>query len=106
MAFERIAENKIREAINDGRFDNLPNAGQRIDLEEYFETPAEVRMAYSILKSANCVPQEVELLKDIERLERTIATCADDVVRQAYQQRLRDCRLQLAVLLDRKRSRR
>jgi Domain of unknown function (DUF1992) len=39
MAFERVAEQKIREAIQAGEFDNLPNAGARLDLEEYFAMP-------------------------------------------------------------------
>jgi len=56
MAWERIAENKIREAIQDGEFDNLPGSGKPIDLDEYFKLPADLRVAYSLLKSANCVP--------------------------------------------------
>ena len=31
MAFERIAEQRIRQAMNDGEFDALPNAGRLID---------------------------------------------------------------------------
>ena len=45
MIFDRIAELKIREAITEGKFDNLPNAGQPIDLEDYFRTPPEMRLA-------------------------------------------------------------
>src|SRR5262245_13284826 len=59
MAFERIAELKIREAMQAGEFDDLPNAGARLDFEEYFRLPAHLRMAYSVLKSADCLPEEV-----------------------------------------------
>src|SRR3954470_14570374 len=62
VIFDRIAELKIREAIAEGKFDHLPNAGQPLDLDEYFQTPAEWRLAYSILKSAKCLPEEVEVL--------------------------------------------
>ena len=62
MAFERIAEQRIREAMEAGDFDNLPNAGSRIDLEGYFSLPAHLRMAWSVLKSADCLPAEVLLL--------------------------------------------
>jgi len=65
VIFDRIAELKIREAIAEGKFDRLPNAGQPLDLEEYFQTPAEWRLAYSVLKSAKCLPAEVELLNEI-----------------------------------------
>ena len=65
MPFSRVAELKIREAMAEGAFDNLPNAGQPLDLEDYFATPEDLRMAHSILKSAKCSPAEVELLKEI-----------------------------------------
>jgi DnaJ-like protein len=101
VIFDRIAEFKIREAIAEGKFDHLPNAGQPLDLEEYFQTPAEWRLAYSMLKSAKCLPEEVELLNEIARLEAadTAAANPDD----ARRRRLRDLRLRLAVLLERKR---
>ena len=67
MSFNRIAENRIREAMEQGEFDNLPGAGQPLSLEEYFSTPEDLRMAYSVLKNANCRPLEVELLNEIER---------------------------------------
>ena len=35
MAFSRIAENRIREAMREGRFDSLPARGA-LDLEVYF----------------------------------------------------------------------
>ncbi|MGH9147546.1 MAG: DnaJ family domain-containing protein, partial [Vicinamibacterales bacterium] len=43
MPFSRIAENRIREAIDRGEFENLPGAGQPVNLEEYFSTPDDLR---------------------------------------------------------------
>ena len=37
--FERIAEKAIAEAMREGKFDNLPNAGRPLDLENYFKAP-------------------------------------------------------------------
>ncbi|HYM24321.1 MAG TPA: DUF1992 domain-containing protein [Vicinamibacterales bacterium] len=105
MAFERIAEQEIQDAMARGEFDNLPNAGQPIDLEEYFRTPEPLRMAYSILKSAKCAPEEVELLKEIRSLERSVAAVGDEPERARLAARLRNRRLQLAVALDRQRLR-
>jgi Domain of unknown function (DUF1992) len=102
VLFDRIADLKIREAIAEGKFDRLPNAGQPLDLDEYFQTPAEWRLAYSMLKSAKCLPEEVELLNEIARLERAAEGAPDaDGIRR---RRLRDLRLRLAVLRDRNRS--
>jgi len=102
VIFDRIAELKIREAIAEGKFDRLPNAGQPLDLEEYFQTPAEWRLAYSVLKSAKCLPAEVELLNEIAGIERAAghAAAQTDSTRG---RRLRDLRLRLAILLERKR---
>ena len=107
MSLERIAEEKIRDAIARGEFDNLPGAGKPIDLEEYFRTPEELRMAYSILKSARCLPEEVELTNEIAALDRELGeTAVDSAARAQLRRRLRDRRLQLAILVDRKRRRR
>lgn len=70
MPFSRIAENRIREAIEQGHFDNLPGAGEPLNLEDYFSAPEDLRMAYSILKNVNCRPAEVELLNEIARVIR------------------------------------
>ncbi|HLF73446.1 MAG TPA: DUF1992 domain-containing protein, partial [Anaerolineales bacterium] len=60
MSFDRIVEAIIQEAMERGEFDNLAGKGKPIDLTEYFETPEEVRMAYSVLKSAGITPREVD----------------------------------------------
>jgi Domain of unknown function (DUF1992) len=105
MPFSRIAENRIREALEQGVFENLPGAGQPLSLEEYFSTPEDLRMAYSILKSANCAPAEVELANEIARLERAIAQSEDTKARRDLQRALTDRQTQLAVMLE-QRSRR
>ena len=102
MPFSRIAENRIREALAQGQFDNLPGAGRPLDLDDYFSAPEDVRMAYSILRSANCVPAEVELLNEIARLERAIAETSDAAELTSLRRTLTDRRTQLAVMLERK----
>ena len=100
MPFSRIAENRIREAMAQGQFENLPGAGQPLNLEEYFSTPEDLRMAHSILRTANCVPAEVELLNEVSRLERAIAETADAGARHALLRALTDRQTQLAVALE------
>ena len=98
-----MAEQKIREAIANGEFDNLPNAGKPIDLEEYFRTPEHLRMAYSVLKSSGCLPEEVELMKEIDALDRELGNASDEAVRVRLRRRIRDRKLQLALALERTR---
>jgi hypothetical protein len=102
MSFNRIAENRIREAIEQGEFDNLPGAGKPVNLDEYFSTPEDLRMAHSILKNANCRPMEVELLSEIARLEQAVAAPATDEARAALQRELSHRRTELAILLERR----
>ena len=104
MAFSRIAENRIREAMREGLFDALPARGA-IDLEEYFKLPEELRMAYSILKSAGLVPEEVELLREIDRLEGVLAETAEPA-KPAIREALAAVRLKLDVALERTRCKR
>ena len=102
MSFNRIAENRIREAIEQGEFDNLPGAGKPVNLDDYFSTPEDLRMAHSILKNANCRPMEVELLAEIARLEQSLSTAGDDAARIALQRDLSHRRTELAILLERR----
>jgi hypothetical protein len=100
MVFDRIADKRIREAMSEGKFDRLPKRGA-IDLEEYFKLPEDLRMAYSILKSAGCVPAEVELLRDVDRLQAQLAGASDETARSAIRRALADARLKLDLALER-----
>ena len=100
MPLSRIAENRIREAMAQGQFENLPGAGRPLNLEEYFSTPEDLRMAYSILRNANCAPVEVELLKEISRLDREVGLARDAATKQTLQTALTNRRTQLAVMLE------
>ena len=102
MAWERIAENRIREAMQEGEFDNLPGAGKPIDLDGYFKLPEHLRVAFSILKSANCVPAEVELLNEIAALEQRLQEAPEPQL-PAIRHELTDRRTRLAVVLERAR---
>jgi len=105
VAFSRVAEHRIREAIAQGDFDNLPTAGKRLNLEEYFSTPEDLRMAFSILKNAHCVPPEVELLNEVSRLEHAIAEASDAATKQELQRALVHRQTERVLALER-RSRR
>ncbi len=63
-----IAERKIQEAIRNGELDNLPGKGKPLQLDDESGIPEDLRLAYKILKNADCLPPEVELKKEIVRL--------------------------------------
>jgi hypothetical protein len=103
-AWDRIAENKIREAISEGKFEGLTR-GHRVDLEEYFKLPEDLRMAYSIPKSAGCVPEEVEHLQDVDRIQTQIDQAPDEATRASLRRSLADAQLRLRLALDRAKRR-
>ena len=75
--FEKIVEERIRRAIEKGEFDDLPGAGEPLALEDDSSVPEELRLAYKILKNAECLPPEVELRKEIEKTEDLLAALPD-----------------------------
>ena len=95
LAFEAIAEQRITEALARGDLDNLPGAGQPIDLEEDPLVPEDLRMAYRILKNAGYVPPEVHTLNEIGALERLVQSLNDGEQRDMALRKLRLLSLQL-----------
>jgi len=91
----------IREAMERGEFDNLPGAGKPMDLSAYFDTPEEVRLAHSVLKGANFLPQEVELLKEIEALTNELEGTKDSAKRERLLKSIRDKRLNFSLMMER-----
>lgn len=101
MAFDRIVEEKIRDAMAGGEFDNLTGAGKSLNLDEYFATPEDLRASYSLLKSARVLPMEVELLREIESLKSQASECAIDSERDNLLRRARERRMEYDLLMER-----
>ena len=84
-----IAERRIQEAIERGEFDDLPGKGKPLDLGEDDRTvPAELRMAYRMLKNAGLLPPEVELHKEILRLTDLLDAVHDEESRRERRREL------------------
>ncbi len=77
-ALERIAEERIREAIQRGEFDNLPGSGKPLKLEDDRHIPDDLRLAYKVLKNADCLPPELELKKEIRTAEELLGLLKDE----------------------------
>jgi hypothetical protein len=75
--FEKIVEDRIRKAQQRGDFDNLPGVGKPLDLCDDRHIPEDLRLAYKILKNADCLPPEIELKKEILRTEDLLANVQD-----------------------------
>lgn len=99
--FDRIVEALIQEAMERGEFDNLPGKGKPIDLTEYFETPEEVRLANSVLKSAGMTPREVDLLKEIAELKQVQAALLDEKKKAEIQKQIQQKQVEFSLMMER-----
>ena len=75
--FNKIVEERIRMAQKKGQFKNLAGSGKPLALEDDSHIAEELRLAYKILKNADCLPPEVELKKEIERTEELLGGMED-----------------------------
>ena len=76
--YQKIVERKIREAEIKGVFDNLPGQGKPLNLEDNSNVPEDLRLAYKVLKNANCLPPELELKKEIRQMEDMLKNIPDE----------------------------
>jgi hypothetical protein len=67
--FAKIVEERIRKAQKKGEFDNLEGNGKPLNLLNDQTVAEELRLAYKILKNADCLPPEIELKNEIRQTE-------------------------------------
>jgi hypothetical protein len=100
MPSEINIEQKIREAMERGDFDNLKGAGKPLELDGYFAMPEDMRMAFAMLRSNEFVPEEVEMLKEIAELKDKIRLSVDAAERELLTVKLNERNLAFAIVLE------
>lgn len=75
--FEKIVEERIRQAQQNGAFEDLEGAGKPLVMEDMTGVPDELRLAYKILKNADCKPPELQLKDEIFQTEQLLAAMED-----------------------------
>lgn len=86
--FEKLVEERILAAQRKGEFDNLEGAGKPLAPEDMSRVPQELRIAYKILKNADCLPPEIELQKEIITTEKMLAGVKDEQERYRVMKKL------------------
>jgi len=100
MSIESSIEQQLQKAIAEVAFDNLEGKGKPLNLDAYFAAPEDVRMGYSILKSNQFVPEEVNRLTEIGELKEKLKTCTDAEEKQKLTKTLNEKQLALAIILE------
>ena len=78
FSYLKIVERRIQEAQKNGEFDNLPGQGEPLALEDEGHIPEDLRIAYKILKNADCLPPELQEKKEIRQMEDLLAAIPDE----------------------------
>lgn len=106
MSFDKLVEEKILAAMAEGEFDNLPGKGKPLDLNAYFAAPEDMRVAFSMLKNAGFVPDEMELLKEVDSLKAALANAAGEGERKLIKKKIDERMLKINLLIERRKGRR
>jgi hypothetical protein len=75
--FAKLVEQRIQAAQKNGEFENLSGSGQPLDFGDESHVPDDLRMAYKMLKNADCLPPELELKKEIRTTEDLLSGMQD-----------------------------
>ena len=98
LGFQKIIEKRIKEAQKKGEFDNLPGVGEPLDMEDDSHIPEDLRLAYKVLKNADCLPPEVELKKEIRQMEDMLENIPDEKEKYRQIKRINHKILQLNMM--------
>ena len=82
------AERRIQEAQKEGAFDHLPGEGRPLNLEDDSAVPAELRMAYKVLKNAGYLPPELEDRREINTILDLLENCDEGAEKLRQMQKL------------------
>ena len=87
-SFRLIAEKKISQAIADGSLTFDQWKDKPLPLDDDHLVPDDLKMAYKILKNSGYLPPEIELKKEVHKIEELIASTEDEHVRLKQMKKL------------------
>ncbi len=83
LNFEIIAERRIKQAMEEGAFENLQGKGKPLVFEDDSMVPPDLRMAYKILKNAGFLPPALQNEKEIKHALDLLEDLEDEQERYA-----------------------
>lgn len=99
-----VAEDKIKTALKNGDFDNLPGKGKPQKIEDLSMIPEDLRIAYKVMKNSGYLPEEPELKSEIQSLEELLALCEDEADRKGLKKRLSEKQIRYNQLTNDRRT--
>lgn len=102
--FSIIAEDKIRKAIEDGEFDNLPGQGKPLQLEDMSHIPEDLRVAYKVLKNSNMLNDVDRLKEELMTIDDLLNNCKNSDESQRLKKKKHEKQLRLEALLNKRKA--
>jgi hypothetical protein len=100
-SFSSLVEARIREAQQRGELDGLPGRGKTLPPDPIDDLPAEARLDAIVARNAGGLPEEVELLREIEGLRgKLVDPSLDEELRPSIEARLRARSMRLSILFE------
>lgn len=97
-----IAEQKIREAIQNGEFADLSGKGRPLEFDDLSGVPEDCRASYIILKNNGLLTPEMELKKEIVSLQKLLNCCYEDEERKRLSGRLNEKMLRFNIMMEKR----
>jgi Domain of unknown function (DUF1992) len=101
MASEKLIDRIIREAMNEGEFDDLEGTGKPVDLSSYFSAPEDLRAGHAVMKNAGVIPEEAQLLKEAQTLRLELNACENEEDRRRLRKSIDEKMLRYNLLRER-----
>lgn len=102
--FSLIAEDKIRTAIKEGEFDNLPGQGKPLQLEDLSHIPEELRSVYKVLKNSNMIDETNRLREELMTIEKLLDSCDSSEESECLKMRKSEKQIRLEALLKKRKA--
>ena len=103
---DNSVEKLIQEWLAQNEGEELPGKGKPLNLDEYFRWPEDLRIGFSLLKNSGHVPEEVEQMREIKRLEDELRTCSDAINKTRLEREMRAAQVKLSLRLEQSRRQR
>jgi len=100
--FSIIAEDRIKKAIEEGEFDNLPGQGKPLKLDDMSHIPEELRVAYKVLKNSNMLDDVEKLKKDISSIDDLLLACDDIKETEELKHKKREKQIKIETLMKKR----
>lgn len=98
-----IVDSKLRQAAEDGAFDDLPGLGKPLEFDAMEDVAPELRSSYTLLKNSGCLPEELELQREHLTLAALLEVATEGDERARLLARKRDTDLRWELVRERRR---